>query len=391
MRKLKFISILAAVSFVVLPACQQLEEDVFEKPSSTRLSEFLEDIRTTLAAEQYGWTLDYFPGSKYAGVTYALKFTGQQVTATLETNPTVSETSSYALTTDDGPVLSFDTYNTVLHAYATPDQRNYQAKGGDFEFEISSFDKAKKEIVLIGKRSRNHCTLRPLGKSAEEYFAGVKEFESSLAVPAAAGTVDGKEYELYLDSGNRSISITEKGAEDEEAQTVRYVLTENTLRFSEPFTIGNVEFDEWTYDTQAETLNGSGVSFLKFIPPGYVTYEEYLGDYTFYYYNKAGSFRVTRTPQLGQADHRRFRKPGVHPGPLGYRCGLPDLVRRCRYRRIRRRQLRKGLRHHLRRQRRLGGLQVLRLADLVDERLLQRRRRVQLDDGNRQLPVPRSI
>ena len=292
MRKLKFISILAAVSFVVLPACQQLEEDVFEKPSSTRLSEFLEDIRTTLAAEQYGWTLDYFPGSKYAGVTYALKFTGQQVTATLETNPTVSETSSYALTTDDGPVLSFDTYNTVLHAYATPDQRNYQAKGGDFEFEISSFDKAKKEIVLIGKRSRNHCTLRPLGKSAEEYFAGVKEFESSLAVPAAAGTVDGKEYELYLDSGNRSISITEKGAEDEEAQTVRYVLTENTLRFSEPFTLGNVEFDEWTYDTQAETLNGSGVSFLKFIPPGYVTYEEYLGDYTFYYYNKAGSFRV---------------------------------------------------------------------------------------------------
>jgi hypothetical protein len=292
MRKLKFISILAAVSFAVLPACQQLEEDVFEKSSSTRLSEFLEDIRTTLAAEQYGWTLDYFPGSKYAGVTYALKFTEQQVTASLETNPTVSETSSYALTTDDGPVLSFDTYNKVLHVYATPDSKNYQAKGGDFEFEISSFDKAKKEIVLIGKRSRNHCTLRPLSKPAEEYFAGVKEFESSLAVPAAAGTVDGKEYELYLDSGNRSIAITEKGAENEEPQTVRYVLTENTLRFSQPFSIGNVEFDEWTYDAQAETLNGSGVSFLKFIPPGYVTFEEYLGDYTFYYNNKSGSFRV---------------------------------------------------------------------------------------------------
>jgi len=61
-----------------------LEEDVFEKSSSTRLSEFLEDIRTTLAAEQYGWTLDYFPGSKYAGVTYALKFTEQQVTEFME-------------------------------------------------------------------------------------------------------------------------------------------------------------------------------------------------------------------------------------------------------------------------------------------------------------------
>ena len=181
----------------------------------------------------------------------------------------------------------------MLHAYATPDQKKYQAKGGDFEFEISSFDKEKKEIVLIGKRSRNHCTLRPLTKPAEEYFAGVKEFEGSLAVPAASGTVDGKEIELYVDSGIRSITIGEKGAEEADLQTVRYILTENTLRFSQPFSIGNVEFDEWTYDAQNGTLNGSGVSFVKFIPPGYVTYEQYLGDYTFSYYNAAGSFKVT--------------------------------------------------------------------------------------------------
>ena len=293
MRKLKLISILATVAFAVLPACQQLEPDVFDKPSSARMSEFLEDVRATLAAEQYGWTLDYFPGAKYAGVTYALKFTNQQVTASLETDPTVSETSSYVLKTDDGPVLSFDTYNTVLHAYATPDQKKYQAKGGDFEFEIFSFDKEKKEIVLVGKRSRNHCTLRPLTKPAEDYFAGIKEFEKTLAIPAAAATVDGKEIELYVDSGIRSITIGEKRAEAADQQTVRYILTENTLRFSEPFSLGNVEFDEWTYDAQNETLNGSGVSFVKFIPPGYVTFEEYLGDYTFYYNDGNGNFKVT--------------------------------------------------------------------------------------------------
>ena len=109
MRKLKLISIFAFVSFIVFPACQQLEPDVFDKPSSARMSDFLEDIRATLVAEQYGWTMDYFPGSNYAGVTYALKFTEQTVTAALETNPTVSETSSFALKTDDGAVLSFDT------------------------------------------------------------------------------------------------------------------------------------------------------------------------------------------------------------------------------------------------------------------------------------------
>ena len=292
MRKLNFISILAFVALVILPACQQLEPDVFDKPSSTRLSEFLEDIRTTLSSEQYGWTLDYYPGSKYSSVTYALSFTDQKVTACIEKKPTETETSTFALKTDDGPVLSFDTYNKILHAYATPDSKKYQAKGGDFEFEIRSFDRENKVITLIGKRSRNTCTLRPLTKPAEEYFAGVKSFERSITVPAAAATIDGKEIELYIDNGIRSITIGEKDAPKDSLQTVRYVLTENTFRFSKPFKVGDVEFSEWTYDPANETLNGSGITFVKFIPAGYITYEQYLGKYTFYYYNGSRSFPV---------------------------------------------------------------------------------------------------
>ena len=292
MRKLNLLSILAFVALVILPACQQLEPDVFDKPSSTRLSEFLEEIRTTLSSEQYGWTLDYYPGSKYSSVTYALSFTDQKVTACVEKKPTETETSTYALKTDDGPVLSFDTYNKILHAYATPDSKKYQAKGGDFEFEIRAFDKENKVITLIGKRSRNTCTLRPLTKPAEEYFAGVKSFERSITVPAAAATIDGKEIELYIDNGIRSITIGEKDAPKDSLQTVRYVLTENTFRFSKPFKVGDVEFSEWTYDPANETLNGSGITFVKFIPAGYITYEQYLGKYTFYYYNASRSFQV---------------------------------------------------------------------------------------------------
>lgn len=292
MRKLNFISILAFVALVILPACQQLEPDVFDKPSSTRLSEFLEEIRTTLSSEQYGWTLDYYPGSKYSSVTYALSFTDQKVTACVEKKPTETETSTFALKTDDGPVLSFDTYNKILHAYATPDSKKYQAKGGDFEFEIRSFDKENKVITMIGKRSRNTCTLRPLTKPAEEYFAGVKSFERSITVPAAAATIDGKEIELYIDNGIRSVTIGEKDAPKDSLQTVRYVLTENTFRFSKPFKVGDVEFSEWTFDPANETLNGSGITFVKFIPAGYITYEQYLGKYTFYYYNATRSFPV---------------------------------------------------------------------------------------------------
>ena len=51
MKTNKLFACIAFALLVVLPACQQLEPDVFDKPSSARLSDFLEDIRTTLAAE----------------------------------------------------------------------------------------------------------------------------------------------------------------------------------------------------------------------------------------------------------------------------------------------------------------------------------------------------
>ena len=88
------------------------------------------------------------------------------------------------------------------------------------------------------------------------------------------------------------ITIGEKDAPKDSLQTVRYVLTENTFRFSKPFKVGDVEFSEWTFDPANETLNGSGITFVKFIPAGYITYEQYLGKYTFYYYNATRSFPV---------------------------------------------------------------------------------------------------
>lgn len=289
MRKLNFISILAFVALVVLPACQQLEPDVFDKPSSARLSDFLEDIRATLVSEQGGWTLDYFPGSKYAGVTYALSFTEQKVTACVETAPSESATSTYALKTDDGPVLSFDTYNKILHEYATPNASRYQAKGGDFEFEIRSFDKEKKEIVMIGKRSRNTCTLRPLTKPSADYFSAIKAFEESISLVAFEGSIADSVVVGFIDNATRSISISPKGDESQSVD-IRYVVTENSLRLMTPLTYNGVEFTEFTFDAASESLRGGEISFAKVIPDGWLSFDQLLGDYTLTH--AGGSFTV---------------------------------------------------------------------------------------------------
>ena len=286
----KYFAFIAFALLTVLPACQQLEPDVFDKSSSARMSDFLEDIRTALSAEQYGWTMDYYPGSKYAGVTYALTFTDQKVTACVETDPATSVTSTFALKSDDGPVLSFDTYNKVLHEYATPNASKYQAKGGDFEFELRSFDKATKEITMIGKRSRNTCTLRPLTKPAADYFAAVKSFEESITVAAFLGSIADSAIIGFIDNGPRKISISPV---DDESQSVdvRYVVTENSLRLMKPLTYNGVEFTEFFFDAASESIRGADISFAKTIPAGYLSFGELLGDYTLAY--TGGSFTVT--------------------------------------------------------------------------------------------------
>ena len=88
-----------------------------------------------------------------------------------------SSKSLYKMSYDDGPVLSFDTGNEVLHYFATPSGSSknlygesglYQAHKGDFEFIVMS---AKpEEVVLKGKRSGNKILMYPLDESPETFI-----------------------------------------------------------------------------------------------------------------------------------------------------------------------------------------------------------------------------
>ena len=118
-----FIYLLLALPALFLQSCQTEEENVFGKPYSERMDEFLQKAQETLVASQYGWALDYYPqrNQAYGGVAYTIKFTRDNAIVRYENNPDDGEVKSlYKMKEDDGPVLSFDTYNTFLHIYATP-------------------------------------------------------------------------------------------------------------------------------------------------------------------------------------------------------------------------------------------------------------------------------
>lgn len=287
-----FAILAAAVLLSPLASCVKDQPEVFDKPSSARMQDYLENVRDILKDSAEGWALSYYPGSKYATCYIGLKFTAQEVTAYAQDKPEEAVTSRYKLVADDGAVLSFDTYNAIIHYYSTPSQSLYQARGGDFEFEIMKV--TAERITLRGKRSRNLCYLDRLSRNVSEFLAEMNEAEAKLDIVAFTGEVTGGLVEGFMDGTSHTLSIGRKGAEALEMLSARYMVVPGGIHFNEPFTFQGVTFQDFAYDSENGTLTGSGISFKKIIPEGYVPYGKFEGKWTLEHYS--GSFEVELVP-----------------------------------------------------------------------------------------------
>lgn len=292
-----FAILFAAAMLLPLASCLKEQADVFQTPSSQRMQNYLEMVRKTLQEPKNGWALSYYPGASSATCYMGVKFAAQQVTAYSQDAPTEAVTSSYKLTTDDGAVLSFDTYNTVLHYYATASSDHYQARGGDFEFDLISV--SAERIVLRGKRSRNLCYLDPLpkDKDATAFLGEMNAAKDALNIVSFAGEVTGGLVEGFLDGASNTLSIGRKGAESSEMVTARYMIVPGGIHINEPFTFQGITFQDFEYKEDPEnstkgTFTGSGITFQKVTPEGFVPYDYFIGNWRFYWNDGASNFPV---------------------------------------------------------------------------------------------------
>ena len=178
------------LSTLLFQSCLKDQEDVFDKSSSLRMQEVLDKTKAALTGNENGWALDYYPSRdlSYGGIAYAIQFKGTEATVYSQKSEK-SETSLYKLTNDDGPILSFDSYNSLMHAYATPSADEYEAKDGDFEFII--MDVQSDIITLKGKRSGNMMYMHRLSQPAKEYIAAVQNIEEKMYSGKYAFVIDG--------------------------------------------------------------------------------------------------------------------------------------------------------------------------------------------------------
>ena len=253
-----FIYLLLALPALFLQSCQTEEENVFDKSYAERMDDFLQKAQETLVASQYGWALDYYPKSNqsYGGVAYTIKFTRDNAIVRYENKPDDGEVKSlYKMKEDDGPVLSFDTYNTFLHTYATPKSGEYRGKEGDFEFVIDSIGADR--IKIHGKRSLNTMYLRKLSGESSEYMEKLTDLTNLFVFSDVALNIGGKPYTLVItDKNNRQLAIYDG---DKIVAESAYAFTDKGIRLYEPITLNGVQLYDLTLDKATAKFTGTGV------------------------------------------------------------------------------------------------------------------------------------
>lgn len=288
-------SILAASS-MMLSSCLKDQEDIFDVDANNRLEQRLTDCKNTLVSSENGWAFDYFPDRNisYGGFVYGLKFTENDVTVTCELAPGQTETSLYKMTNDNGPVISFDSYNTLMHYFATPDGDNYEAYDGDFEFII--MDVKPDLITLRGNRTGNTMYLRRLSEDPVQYVSKAAKVGGDIFQTEFVGTCGNDAVAALNDLGVRYMEFQwqeEEKQENGETMMVTktsgayYVPTPTGIRFMEPVQLSanSGEVTELSYDNSTFILSGTdskgnAVSTKGQVAANYSMYNEFIGNFT---------------------------------------------------------------------------------------------------------------
>ena len=212
----KIVLIISIISFsVVLSSCLFEEKDIFDKSASERLTQSVKDNLANLQTASNGWVMQYFPTVGTAGYPLIVKFdANSQCTIAGKNSITgnTTATSMYSIKTNEGTVLTFDTYNPVIHVFADPSKSplgyGYE---GDFEFTIMS---ATPDIVRMKGKKRGvdiYLNKLPQDQAWPAYFDAVDKFDAQVFQGATNQLVLVDSDKQYTASGASSHIMTING------------------------------------------------------------------------------------------------------------------------------------------------------------------------------------
>jgi len=241
--------IILCLVVVLLGSCVKEEPNIFSTSPAERLTNAMKTDKDSLISSKNGWVMEYFATTVSAGYTLLIEFnkSGRTIIAgksELTGNVQVSDSSLFDMIGDDGPVLTFNSYNKVLHAFSTPESPDGYGKGGDYEFIVMK--NTANQIILKGKKRNTTILLNRLPQNItwSQYFAGLDAMDSllfynnTLKLKMSIGT---STYS-FTNGANHIFSITKDGVGVNIPVDAPFIVTQNGIRFHSEQEIGGVKF-----------------------------------------------------------------------------------------------------------------------------------------------------
>ncbi len=287
---------LAAIAALALSACSSDDDRIFDQSAADRLEQYKKEYAEVLTAEGGLWTMEYFSNPDEPGYLFVMKFDKNGSVEIAANHKWIGcefkkETSLWKMIADNGPVLSFNSYNNLFHIFSDPanitgpdaptgesgdiNETGYGHEG-DYEFQFMEVSDDGKTVRLLGKKRLYDIFLHRLDPSTdvEQYLSDVKEVSSRFSSKFNDLTmtdVDGNLYRVYdMSTGIPSVYPL---AGDEVSQTVsgNGIFTLDGFRFMNPLEVKRADdstFEiEQLFFTENGTMSGGNITDLRATSP----------------------------------------------------------------------------------------------------------------------------
>ena len=268
-------------------ACSNESDPIFDSSAAERLEQSRNEYFNALSADGGTWAMEYFTNDDEPGYVMVMQFESDG-SVTISGNHMwldgyTSEKSLWDVISDNGTVLTFNTYNNVFHIFSTPEnitgpnaptnngsdinELGY-GHNGDYEFMIMS--KTDEGVRLVGKKQGLEAWLRPLPADTdpETYLTTLtdrsKVFNSTFPTMRMVDAT-GQAYDVT--ALNTSIpSIVPLNTETTEADPVTQtvsahgIMTHQGFRFRKPLEVKRADDSTWELTELAWQEDGSLLS-----------------------------------------------------------------------------------------------------------------------------------
>ena len=248
-----------------LPSCLKDDKANFSGSPAARLDEAVKVNKQILESAPNGWSLGYYAGRNYSGpgFTLTLKFKdGKAYIMGDNKDATTVGVSEYDVVKDQGVVLTFPTYNGVIHELAGASQGYPEGLQGDYEFAI--LEANANFIRLRGKKWKNEMILTPIKNQTQE------EFIQKVFTIREGMTTNNYHFILgkdTLSAGEVNVDTRRLTAKiNNVSYDLAYNLTDTGLNLSSPIKIGSKEYSSFTWNEADKSFNNGELSIRLYIP-----------------------------------------------------------------------------------------------------------------------------